>query len=163
MIKDVSVTGAETAQKMYGARGWALHHNTDIWRTTGAVDNGTVGVWPTCNAWFCSHLWERYLFSGDKTYLAEVYPIMKGAAEFFQDFLVKDPNTGYMVVCPSNSPENHPGIGSYTKSDGNTANIALFGGVAMDNEMVYDLLKNTAPCSSLLLVRMRISQMLLML
>lgn len=144
MVKDVSVTGAETAQKMYGARGWALHHNTDIWRTTGAVDNGTVGVWPTCNAWFCSHLWERYLFSGDKQYLAEVYPLMKGAAEFFQDFLVKDPETGYMVVCPSNSPENHPGIGKFTKSDGNTASVALFGGVAMDNEMVYDLLKNTA-------------------
>ena len=144
MVKDVSVTGAETAQKMYGARGWALHHNTDIWRTTGAVDNGTVGVWPTCNAWFCSHLWERYLFSGDKKYLEDVYPVMKGAAEFFQDFLVKDPNTGYMVVCPSNSPENHPGIGTYTKNDGSTANIALFGGVAMDNEMVYDLLKNTA-------------------
>ena len=144
MVKDVSVTGVETAQKMYGARGWTLHHNTDIWRTTGAVDNGTVGVWPTCNAWFCSHLWERYLFSGDKQYLAEVYPLMKGAAEFFQDFLVKDPETGYMVVCPSNSPENHPGIGKFTKSDGNTASIALFGGVAMDNEMVYDLLKNTA-------------------
>ena len=144
MVKDVSVTGAETAKQMYGARGWTLHHNTDIWRTTGAVDNGTVGVWPTCNAWFCSHLWERYLFSGDKKYLAEVYPLMKGAAEFFQDFLVKDPETGYMVVCPSNSPENHPGIGKFTKSDGNTASIALFGGVAMDNEMVYDLLKNTA-------------------
>lgn len=144
MVKDVSVTGAATAKNMYGARGWTLHHNTDIWRTTGAVDNGTVGVWPTCNAWFCSHLWERYLFSGDKQYLAEVYPVMKGAAEFYQDFLVKDPNTGYMVVCPSNSPENHPGIGKYTKNDGTTADIALFGGVAMDNEMVYDLLKNTA-------------------
>ena len=57
---------------------------------------------------------------------------------------MKDPETGYMVVCPSNSPENHPGIGNFTKSDGKTANIALFGGVAMDNEMVYDLLKNTA-------------------
>ena len=144
LIKDVSVTGAETAEKMYGVRGWTLHHNTDIWRTTGAVDNGTVGVWPTCNAWFCSHLWEHYLYSGDKTYLADVYPVMKGAVEFFQDFLVKDPNTGYMVVCPSNSPENHPGIGTYTKSDGTTANIALFGGIAMDNQMVYDLLKNTA-------------------
>lgn len=144
LIKDVSVTGAETAKEMYGARGWTLHHNTDIWRTTGAVDNGTVGVWPTCNAWFCSHLWERYLFSGDKSYLADIYPVMKGAAEFYQDFLVEDPNTHYMVVCPSNSPENHPGIGTYTKSDGTTANIALFGGIAMDNEMVYDLLKNTA-------------------
>ena len=145
LIKDVSVTGATTAKKMYGARGWVLHHNTDIWRTTGAVDNGTVGVWPTCNAWFCSHLWDRYLFSGDKTYLADVYPIMKGASQFFQDFLVEDPNTHYMVVCPSNSPENNPGIGKYTRSKDNTQqSIALFGGVAMDNEMVYDLLKNTA-------------------
>ena len=144
LIKDVSETGAVTAKKMYGARGWVLHHNTDIWRTTGAVDNGTVGVWPTCNAWFCSHLWEHYLFSGNKTYLAEAYPIMKGAAMFFQDFLVEDPNTHYMVVCPSNSPENHPSIGTYTKSNGEKGNIALFGGIAMDNEMVYDLLKNTA-------------------
>ena len=144
MVKDVSVTGAETAQKMYGARGWALHHNTDIWRTTGAVDNNSVGVWPTCNAWFCSHLWEKYLFSGDKTYLADIYPVLKGCAQFFQDFLVKDPNTGYMVVCPSNSPENHPGQASYTDDAGKTQNCAIFGGVAMDNQMVYDLLKNTA-------------------
>ena len=144
MVKDVSVTGSETADKMYGARGWTLHHNTDIWRTTGAVDNGSVGVWPTCNAWFCSHLWEKYLFSGDKTYLADVYPVMKGCAEFFQDFLVRDPNTGYMVVCPSNSPENHPGLDKYTNEAGKEMNCALFGGVAMDNQMVYDVLKNTA-------------------
>ena len=144
LIKDVSITGATTAKRMYGARGWVLHHNTDIWRTTGAVDNNTVGVWPTCNAWFCSHLWDRYLFSGDKNYLASVYPIMKGAAQFFHDFLVEDPNTHYMVVCPSNSPENHPGIGKYTDSKGKENAIALFGGIAMDNEMVYDLLKNTA-------------------
>ncbi|MBR1547633.1 MAG: glycoside hydrolase family 95 protein [Prevotella sp.] len=150
MVKDVSVTGAETAEKMYGARGWTLHHNTDIWRTTGAVDNGSVGVWPTCNAWFCSHLWEKYLFSGDKQYLAEVYPVLKGCAQFFQDFLVKDPNTGYMVVCPSNSPENHPGIGSYTDDSGKQMNCALFGGVAMDNQMVYDVLKNTAEAARIL-------------
>ena len=150
MVKDVSVTGAETAEKMYGARGWTLHHNTDIWRTTGAVDNGSVGVWPTCNAWFCSHLWEKYLFSGDKQYLAEVYPVLKGCAQFFQDFLVKDPNTGYMVVCPSNSPENHPGIGSYTDSNGKSMNYALFGGVAMDNQMVFDVLKNTAEAARIL-------------
>lgn len=150
MVKDVSVTGAETAEKMYGARGWTLHHNTDLWRTTGAVDNGSVGVWPTCNAWFCSHLWEKYLFSGDQQYLAEVYPVLKGCAQFFQDFLVKDPNTGYMVVCPSNSPENHPGIGSYTDDNGKNMNCALFGGVAMDNQMVYDVLKNTAEAARLM-------------
>lgn len=150
MVKDVSVTGAETAEKMYGARGWTLHHNTDLWRTTGAVDNGSVGVWPTCNAWFCSHLWEKYLFNGDRQYLADIYPVLKGCAQFFQDFLVKDPNTGYMVVCPSNSPENHPGIGSYTDDNGKSMNCALFGGVAMDNQMVYDVLKNTAEAARIL-------------
>lgn len=150
MVKDVAVTGAETAQKMYGARGWALHHNTDIWRTTGAVDNNAVGVWPTCNAWFSSHLWEKYLFSGDKEYLADIYPVLKGCSQFYQDFLVKDPSTGYMVVCPSNSPENHPGLASYTKEDGSSVNVALFGGVAMDNQMVYDVLKNTAEAARIL-------------
>ena len=77
---------------------------------------------------------------------------MKGAAQFYQDFLVEDPKTHYMVVCPSNSPENNPGIGSYTDDNGKTMKIALFSGVAMDNQMVYDLLRNTAfraesPCS----------------
>lgn len=150
MVKEVAITGAETAEKMYGARGWTLHHNTDIWRTTGPVDNNAVGVWPTCNAWFCSHLWEKYLYSGDNTYLAEIYPVLKGCAQFFQDFLVKDPNTGYMVVCPSNSPENHPGLYSYSKEDGSKTNGALFGGVAMDNQMVYDVLKNTASAARIL-------------
>lgn len=150
MVKEVAVTGAETAAEMYGARGWTLHHNTDIWRTTGPVDNNSVGVWPTCNAWFCAHLWEKYLYSGDKAYLKEIYPVLKGCAQFFQDFLVKDPNTGYMVVCPSNSPENHPGLSSYKKEDGSTTNCALFGGVAMDNQMVYDVLKNTATATRIL-------------
>ncbi len=150
MVKDVSVTGRETAEKMYGARGWTLHHNTDLWRVTGAVDNGSVGVWPTCNAWFCSHLWEKYLFSGDKEYLAGIYPVLKSCSEFYQDFLVEDPNTHYMVVAPSNSPENHPGKWKYTDSNGKEQNVALFGGVAMDNQMVYDVLKNTAEAARIL-------------
>lgn len=150
MVKDVSVTGAQTAAEMYGARGWVLHHNTDIWRTTGAVDNGAVGIWPTCNAWFCAHLWEKYLFSGDTSYLAEIYPVLKGCSQFFQDFLVKDPATGYMVVCPSNSPENHPGLFKYNNDEGKSMNGALFGGVAMDNQMVYDVLKNTADAARIL-------------
>lgn len=147
MVREVAETGKTTATEMYGARGWTLHHNTDIWRTTGAVDNNSVGVWPTCNAWFCSHLWEKYLFSGDKTYLAEIYPVLKGCAQFFQDFLVEDPNSNYMVVCPSNSPENHPGKHTYTaikNGKEETKNVAIYAGVAMDNQMVYDVLKNTA-------------------
>jgi len=146
LIKDVSETGKETASVMYGAKGWALHHNTDIWRSTGAVDK-TAGVWPTCNAWFCSHLWEKYLYSGDKDYLKEIYPILKGAAEFYTDFLVKDTKTGYMVVSPSVSPENTPGTWSYEdkKADGTLIKerACFFAGVTMDNQMVFDLLSNT--------------------
>ena len=151
LVKDVSETGATTAREMYGARGWTLHHNTDLWRTTGAVDNAAVGVWPTCNAWFASHLWEKYLYSGSKEYLAEIYPVLKGCAEFYQDFLVTDPNTGYKVVAPSNSPENHPGIAKHINPiNGKEISVALFGGIAMDNQMVYDVLKNTAEAARIL-------------
>jgi len=154
LIKDVSETGKETASEMYGCRGWALHHNTDIWRMTGAVDKTPCGVWPTCNAWFCSHLWEKFCYSGDKNYLKEIYPILKGASEFYEDFLVKDPKTGYMVVSPSNSPENTPGLISYpaTKPDGTAYNerCSIFYGVTMDNQMVFDLLSNTVAAANIL-------------
>ncbi len=154
LIKDVSKTGQETASEMYGCRGWALHHNTDLWRMTGAVDKTPCGVWPTCNAWFCSHLWERYRYSGDKNYLKEIYPILKSASEFYQDFLVKDPKTGYMVVSPSNSPENTPGLLSYpvTKPDGTESKerCCIFSGITMDNQMVFDLLTNTVAAAKVL-------------
>lgn len=89
-------------------------------------------------------------FLGRQGLSADVYPMLKGCSQFFQDFLVKDPTTGYMVVCPSNSPENHPGLGSYTTDEGKTMNCSLFGGVAMDNQMVYDVLKNTAEAARIL-------------
>ena len=142
LIKDVAATGQETA-KMYGCRGWALHHNTDIWRMTGAVDGPRYGVWPTCNAWFCQHLWDRYLFSGDQKYLAEVYPLMKGACEFFLDFLVKEPKNGWMVVAPSYSPENIP---AFNKKQ----NAAVYAGCTMDNQMVFDLMSNTIRAAEIL-------------
>lgn len=144
LIRDVSQTGRESAEKMYGCRGWTMHHNTDLWRSTGAVDYFISAMWPTCNAWLCSHIWEHYLYSGDKQFLSEYYPIMKGAAEFYQDFLYKDRKTGYMVAGPSLSPENHPGLFSYIRDDGKKQDCAVFQGVTMDNAMIYDLLKNTA-------------------
>lgn len=150
MVKDVSLTGQKSASDMYGCRGWTLHHNTDIWRSTGAVDKNACGVWPTCNAWFCSHLWEHYLFTGDNKFLADIYSVLKSACEFYQDFLVTDPNTGYKVVSPSNSPENHPGLFSYTDENGNKQNVAIFSGVTMDNQMVYDLLRNTIEAAKIL-------------
>lgn len=146
LIKDVSVTGKQSASEMYDSRGWTLHHNTDLWRSTGAVDK-TAGIWPTCNAWFAAHLWEKYLFSGDKSYLKEVYPVMKSASEFYQDFLIKDKKTGYLVVSPSVSPEHSPGLHSYevVKTDGTIGKerTNIFAGVTMDNQMIFDLLSNT--------------------
>ena len=150
MVKDVSVTGRQSAEKMYGCNGWTLHHNTDLWRCTGAVDNATAAIWPTGNAWFCSHIWEHYLYTGDKKFLAEYYPVMKGAAEFYQGFLYKDKNTEYMVAGPSISPENHPGLYSYTDENGKKQSCAVFQGVTMDNAMIYDLLKNTASAAHVL-------------
>jgi alpha-L-fucosidase 2 len=87
MVKDVSVTGRRSAREMYGACGWTLHHNTDLWRSTGAVDYHSCSIWPTCNAWFCSHLWEHYLYTGDKEYLRdEAYPVMAEACRFYLVF-----------------------------------------------------------------------------
>jgi len=142
MISELYENGQEAAREMYGCRGWVLHHNTDLWRMNGAVDRAYCGPWPTCNAWLCQHLWDRYLYSGDKEFLARVYPIMKSASEFFVDFLVEDPNTGYMVVTPSNSPENSP---RHLKGKAN-----LFAGITMDNQLVFDLFTNTEAAARIL-------------
>jgi alpha-L-fucosidase 2 len=105
LIDDLVVSGGRTAREQYGARGWVLHHNTDLWRGTAPINN-IDGVWPTGGAWLCDHLWEHWLFTGDREFLARrAYPAMKSAAEFFVDFLVKDPKTGWLVSTPSYSPE----------------------------------------------------------
>lgn len=142
LIRDVSETGANTAKVMYDKSGWVLHHNTDIWRITGPVDHATSGLWMTGGAWLCQHLWNHYLFTGDKAFLKEYYPIMKGAAEFLDGLLVKDPNTGYMVLCPSVSPENqHP-------ADQGKRNIAS--GCAMDNQLIAELFGEVSQAAGVL-------------
>lgn len=134
MVKEVAQTGAETARVMYGTRGWVLHHNTDIWRITGPVDFAASGMWPTGGAWFCHHLWEHYLYTGDTSFLAEVYPVMKGAAEFFVDFMIPEPEHGWLVVSPSNSPEN-----AFLRDPGD---VTVCAGTTMDNQMVSELFTN---------------------
>lgn len=136
LTKEVAETGREAAA-MYGARGWTLHHNTDIWRSTGAVDGPSYGIWPTCNAWLCQDLWDRYLITGSQEYLQEIYPLMKEAATFYFDMLVTDPATGYRVVSPSFSPENRPSV------NGKRSFSVVFG-TTMDNQLVSDLMHNTA-------------------
>jgi alpha-L-fucosidase 2 len=131
LIKDVSVTGKQTAQIMYGARGWVLHHNTDIWRITGALDGAATGMWPTGSAWLPQHLWYHYMYTGDKIFLDTIYPIMKDAARFFLDFLVEEPSHKWRVVCPSVSPEN--------THAGSNKKATIAAGVTMDNQLVFDL------------------------
>ncbi|MDQ2656438.1 MAG: glycoside hydrolase family 95 protein, partial [Bacteroidota bacterium] len=134
MVKELSETGGETAKVMYGARGWMAHHNTDIWRITGPVDPIFWGIWSAGGAWTSQHLWEHYLYSGDKAYLESVYPILKGAAKFYVDYLVEHPEYGWLVVCPGTSPENAP------KAHGGSS---LDAGTTMDNQIVFDLFSTT--------------------
>ena len=139
MVKDLSVTGARTAQEMYGARGWVAHHNTDLWRATGPIDFADAGMWPSGGAWLCDHLWDRYEFSGDEKYLKEVYPVMRGAAQFFLDTLQEDPTNHWLVTNPSISPENGHPFGS-----------AVCAGPAMDEEILRDLFSNCIEASKIL-------------
>jgi alpha-L-fucosidase 2 len=141
LIRDVSVTGRQTAKVMYGADGWVLHHNTDIWRMNGPIDGSFWGMWPMGGAWLCQHLWEKYEYSGDKEYLASVYPILKGAVEFYLSFLVKYPGRDWLVVCPSVSPENSPS--SHPES-------SISAGTTMDNQLLFDLFTKTIRAAEIL-------------
>jgi len=142
LVREVSESGKETADLMYGARGWVLHHNTDIWRITGPVDRAPSGMWPSAGAWLCQHLWERYLYTGDENFLREAFPVMKSAAEFFLDFMIEEPENNWLVVSPSNSPEN-----THAGSGGKATTAA---GVTIDNQLVFDLFSNLIRATSIL-------------
>ncbi|MFT4054343.1 MAG: glycoside hydrolase family 95 protein [Novosphingobium sp.] len=140
MVRDIAQTGARMARDMYGARGWVCHHNTDLWRATGPIDGPQFGLWPMGGAWLCLHLWDRYDYGRDARYLASVYPILKGACEFFLDTLVKDPKTGWMVTNPSLSPENNHGHGEGS----------LCAGPTMDMQILRALFTATAQAAGVL-------------
>lgn len=134
MLKDLSVTGAKTAQTMYNCRGWMAHHNTDLWRICGVVDFAAAGMWPNGGAWLAQHLWQHYLFTGDKEFLKKYYPILKGTAQFYMDFLVEHPTYKWLVVSPSLSPEH----GDITA------------GCTMDNQIAFDALNNTLKAAQII-------------
>src|SRR3546814_9457154 len=128
MAEELAVAGARAAQQMYGARGWVAHHNTDLWRASGPVDHARTGLWPTGGAWLACQLWDHWDFHRDRAWLERIYPLLRGAALFFLDTLVRDPDTGFMVTNPSLSPENEHGHGS-----------TLCAGPAMDMAILRDL------------------------
>ncbi|RKN17699.1 glycosyl hydrolase family 95 catalytic domain-containing protein [Streptomyces radicis] len=139
MIDDLAVTGARTAEAQYGAGGWVTHHNTDAWRGTSVVDGAFWGMWQTGGAWLATLVWDHYLFTGDIEFLRSRYPAVKGAAQFFLDTLVEEPELGWLVTNPSNSPElsHHP-------------DASVCAGPTMDSQILRDLFDGVARASEAL-------------
>ena len=143
LIESLREPGRRTAQVHYGARGWVAHHITDIWGFTVPGDGPQYGLWPMGAAWLCQHLWEHYLFTGDREFLTrKAYPAMKEAAEFFLDYLVEDPK-GRLVSGPSISPEN-----SYRLPDGTVGNLCM--GASMDTQIISELFQGCVTASATL-------------
>lgn len=141
MVEELSVTGQQTAKDMYGARGWMAHHNTDLWRINGAVDGAFWGSWANGGGWLSQHLWEHYLYSGDKKFLETAYPVLKGAATFYTDFLIEHPKYHWLVICPDMSPENAPAA-----HDGSSIDA----GVTMTNQIIFDVFSSTIRAAEIL-------------
>src|SRR5919202_1546762 len=139
LIDSLALHGQHTARSMYGARGWVVHHLTDVfWRTSPA--DGVVGVWPMGSGWLTHHLFEHYQFSADKEFLRKrAFPLMKGAAEFYLDFLkpipAGQPMAGKLVTNPSHSPEN-----AFEKADGTQFQFGY--GATMDMQICRELFTN---------------------
>ena len=147
MVRDLSVTGAKTAREMYGCRGWVAHHNTDLWRIAGPVDGTPWGMFPTGGAWLSTHLWQHYLFTGDKDFLARYYPVLKGAAQFLMDYMQTYPAAGevkqaagWLMTVPTVSPEHGP--------RGKGTNVCA--GSTMDNQIAFDVLSQALQAAKVL-------------
>jgi alpha-L-fucosidase 2 len=144
MLQDLSVTGKQSARETYGARGWMTHHNTDIWRITDPVDGAfDWGLWPMGGAWLTQNIWSHYLYTGDKAFLKKYLPVLKGACQYFADVLQPYPDSHWLVVAPSDSPEHE-----YTYNGGK--NAAITAGATMDNQMVFDLFSEMIAASHIL-------------
>ncbi|WP_255157802.1 glycoside hydrolase N-terminal domain-containing protein [Siphonobacter sp. BAB-5385] len=141
LVRELAETGQETAKVMYGAGGWMAHHNTDLWRINGPIDGAFWGMWTAGGAWLSQHLWEHYLYTGDQKFLASAYPILKGAAQFYADFLIEHPKYHWLVVTPSTSPENAPQAHGGSSVDA---------GTTMDNQIVFDVFSTAIRAAELL-------------
>jgi alpha-L-fucosidase 2 len=143
MLKDISVTGAKTAKAYYGCGGWVTHHNIDLWRGTAPVDAARFGMWPVGGAWLCQHLWEHYVFTGDRQFLQEYYPVMKGSAQFLLELMVEEPNHHWLVTPFSMSPEH-----GYLDSDGKPAFLSP--SPTMDIAIIRELFPHCIKASRIL-------------
>ena len=144
LTKELSVDGANIAKNLYGARGWVAHHNTDIWRQAGPVGGSArYTIFQVGSAWLAQHLWEHYAFGGDREYLRDVWPTLKGAARFYLDSLVTEPTHGWLVTAPDVNFEN-----AYLKPDG--ARGAVCAGPTASMQMIRELFNNCVAASTVL-------------
>jgi alpha-L-fucosidase 2 len=144
MVKELTDQGSQVAKEHYGAGGWVFHQNTDLWRVAAPMDGPLWGTFTVGGAWLTTHLWEHYLYTLDKNFLREIYPVIKGSVEFFMDFLVKSPNGKWLVTNPSTSPENFPaGNGNKPFFDETTGSICpgttICYGSSIDMQILKDL------------------------
>lgn len=154
MVRELTDQGSQVARENYGAGGWVFHQNTDLWRVAAPMDGPSWGTFTTGGAWLATHLWEHYLFTGDKAFLAEYYPILKGSAEFFLDFLVPHPRYGWLVTNPSTSPENFPAVpGQERFFDEITTfrtTTSICAGSTIDMAILHDLFGSVAEAADVL-------------
>ena len=135
MVEEVVPFGQKVAQVHYNAKGWVLHHNTDLWRGAAPINHSNHGLWVGGSGWLSTHFWEHFLYSRDTVFLTNrAWPVLKGAAQFYKDYLVSDPNSGWLVSCPSNSPENG----------------GLVSGPTMDHQIIKSIFKICIEASSII-------------
>jgi len=135
LVEECALTGRKVAREHYGADGWVLHHNTDLWRGTAPINHSNHGMWVGGSGWLSHHLWEHYLFTRDLEFLRKrAYPVMKEAAVFYSQYLVEDPASGWLISSPSNSPE----IGG------------MVAGPTMDHQIIRSLYKACIQAAALL-------------
>lgn len=155
MIEELTDQGSQVAKEHYGARGWVYHQNTDIWRVAAPMDGPSWGTFTTGGAWLCTHLWEHFLYTGDKDFLRKVYPILKGNVIFFLDFLVEHLRYGWLVTNPSTSPENFPARPGNDRffdevTTFNSPGTSICAGSTIDMQILNDLFSYVAQAADVL-------------
>ncbi|MES2809574.1 MAG: glycoside hydrolase family 95 protein [Bacteroidota bacterium] len=137
LVRGLVKPGQRTAKAYYNAEGWVAHVITNIWGFTEPGESASWGITKAGSGWLCSNLWDHYAFTNDKAYLKDIYPILKGSAQFYNSILIKDPKSGYMVTLPSSSPEN-----SFMMPDGSGRHASICIGAAIDNQIMHELFSN---------------------
>jgi alpha-L-fucosidase 2 len=135
-VENLAQAGQRTAKELFGCRGWCSCLGTDVWFNTAPTDgNPQHALFPLSGIWLMQQLYEHYRYNPDAEYLKRIYPLMKGAAEFCFDFLVEEPESGYLVTCPASSPEN-----KFVDEKGNVA--ALSFASSGDMQLIRGFLRN---------------------